>query len=80
MIVNFYKKLSHASPSPALCHTSITWNIICSRVTSHTIIATHTQKGIYDASTNLSASGPTSTNLPARSPTLRTSSPVVQHT
>ena len=42
MIVNFHKKLSHASPSLALCLTSITWNVICSRVTSHTIIAKHT--------------------------------------
>jgi len=35
---------------------------------------------MYDASTNLPARGPTSTNLFVCSPTLRTSSPVVQHT
>jgi len=34
---------------------------------------------IYDAHTNLSARGHASTNLPARSPTLRTCPPVVQH-
>jgi len=35
---------------------------------------------IYHASTNLAVRGPTSTNLRARSPTLRTFLPVVQHT
>jgi len=35
---------------------------------------------IYDAHTNLSGHGPASTNLPARSPTLRTCPPIVQHT
>ena len=35
---------------------------------------------IYDASTNLPTRGPAFTNLLARSPTLRTSPPVVQHT
>jgi len=35
---------------------------------------------IYHASTNLPARGPTFTNLPTCSPTLRTSSYVVQHT
>jgi len=35
---------------------------------------------VYDAHTNLSAHGPASTNLSARSPTLRTYPPVVQHT
>jgi len=34
---------------------------------------------IYDTHTNLPARGPTSTNLLARSPTLRTSPLVVQH-
>ena len=34
---------------------------------------------IYDAHTNLSARGPASMNLPARSRTLRTYPPVVQH-
>jgi len=34
---------------------------------------------IPDAHTNMLAHGPTSTNLPTRSPTLRTYPPVVQH-
>jgi len=35
---------------------------------------------IYDALTNLPVRSPASTNLSARSPTLQTCSPVVQHT
>jgi len=45
---------------------------------SHNIVSLGLR--VYDARTNLPVRGPASTNLPARSLTLRTCPPVVQHT
>jgi len=56
------------------------WSIVDHAHPQHTSNYFDHGPRIYDASTNLSARGPASKNLPARSPTLRTSPPVVQHT
>jgi len=40
-----YKQNSQLSLGPSLCISWPTCQIICSRITNHPIIATHTQKG-----------------------------------
>jgi len=44
-IIYFLAQVPKLALSPSLCIANITCNIICSRVTNHTIIAKNKQKG-----------------------------------